>query len=360
MRLAIPVAAAVLLALGGLVYVGSVTSVGPAVAWADAAAKLRDARTLTYRTTVSGKDVKVPMTMRTWMKVPSQMRMESSNGFISIMDGDPQTALYLDAATKTAYFAKSKANSKPRITGTFQPGPQVADLKNENNRTFEFSGFEKFRKLANEKGEPVGKKKIGEVEAQGFRVQQNGLTFTVWVDPQARQPLVIEHTQRAGDKDMTLTMSDFVFDAPLDDALFSLTPPADYKVTEGQLEIATSEESFVQLLRLYAEATGGAFPPKLDDWADYDKQLKTEQFKKPGSFTDPKYIQLVQTVTRGMMFVLQYKHKYVYRPDGVKLGEADKMLLWYKPEGADKYRAIYGDLHVSELAADQVPEEPAK
>ena len=360
MRLAISLAAAVLLALGGLVYVGSMTSVGPPVAWADVAAKLSEARTSTYRTTISGKDVQVPMTSRTWLKVPGQMRMESSNGFISIMEGDPETALYLDSATKTAYFAKSKNKSKAKITGKFQPGPQVTDLEQKKDHTFAFSGFEKFKNLAKEKGVPVGKKKIGDVEAQGFRVQQNGLTSTVWVDPQSRRPLVIEHTQRSGDKDMTMTMSDFVVDSPLDDALFSLKPPADYKVTEGQVEVATSEESFVQLLRLYAEATGGAFPPKLDDWSDYDKQLNTEQFKKPGSFTDPKYIQLVQTVMGGMMFVLQHKDQYVYRPENIKLGEADKMLLWYKPEGSEKYRAIYGDLHVSELAADQVPERPAK
>ncbi len=360
MRLAIPLAAAVLLALGGLVYVGSMTSVGPPVAWADVAARLRDARTLTYRTTISGKDVQVPLTSRTWLKVPSHMRMETSNGLISIMDGDPATALYLDAATKTAYFSKSKAKSKPKTTGTFQPGPQVVDFKQKNDHTFEFSGFEKFKKLAKEKGEPVGKKKIGDIEAQGFRAQQNGVMSTVWVDPQTGQPLVIEHTQRAGDKEMTVTMSDFVFDTPLDDALFSLKPPVDYKVTEGQLEAATSEESFVKLLRLYAEATGGTFPLKLDDWADYDKQLKTEQFKKPGSFTDPKYIQLVQTVMGGMTFVLQYKDQYVYRPENIKLGDADKMLLWYKPEGSEKYRVIYGDLHVGELAADQVPEKPAE
>mgnify|MGYP001468122075 CR=1 FL=1 len=375
-RMAIPVAAAVLLALGGLVYVESLTSVGPPVAWADVAAKLRGARTLTYRTTISGKDVKVPMTSRIWMEVPGRMRLESSNGFISIMDGDPETQLYLDAPTKTAYFAKPRRKgtgageaksapptdqkAKAGVTGKFVPGVQVVDRVRPEGDKFEFSGFDNLRNLANIKGEPIGKKQIGEVEAQGFRIQKNGISHIAWIDPKTRLPLVIEHTLRAGDKDMTITMSDFVFDAPLDDALFSLKPPAGYKVTEGQLEIATSEESFVQLLRLYAEKSDGKFPPKLDDWADYDKTLQTEQYKKPGSFTDPKYLQLVQTATRGLMFVLQYKDKYVYRPGDIKLGDADKMLLWYRPEGSDDFRVIYGDLHVGVLPADRVPEKPAK
>jgi outer membrane lipoprotein-sorting protein len=375
-RMAIPIAAALLLALGGLVYFESLTSVGPPVAWADVAAKLRDARTLTYSTSTKIQGSAATMTARHWMKAPGRMRVESSNGFIAIMDGDPGAQLFLDAPTKTAYFSKpprkatdpGAANSatptdqkpKDRVTGKVVPGVQVVDRMREKDGKIEFSGFDNLRNLADIKGEPIGKKQIGEVEAQGFRIQENGLSYTAWIDPKTRQPLVIEHTLRTGDKELTMTMSDFVFDAPLDDALFSLKPPAGYKVTEGQLEIATSEESFVQLLRLYAEKSGGKFPPKLDDWADYDKQLQTEQYKRPGAVTDPQFLQLVQTATRGLMFVLQYKDKYVYRPEGIKLGDADKMLLWYRPEGSDEYRVIYGDLHVGTLTADQVPEKPAK
>ncbi len=44
-----------------------------------------------------------------------------------------------------------------------------------------------------------------------------------------------------------------------------------------------------------------------------------------------------------------------YQPESVKLGDAGKILLWYKPEGKETYRAIYGDLHVAELTADQLP-----
>lgn len=372
-RMAIPIAAAVLLALGGLVYVESLTSVGPPVAWADVAAKLRDARTLTYSSRIQGSTL--PMTARHWMKVPGLMRMESSNGFISIMDGDPETQLFLDAPTKTAYFAKSprkgtapgEAKSAPPTDqkpeggyATFVPDVQVVDRVRPEGDKFEFSGFDKLRNMADKKGEPIGKKQIGEVDAQGFRIQENGISYTAWIDPSTRLPLLIEHTFSAGGKKLTTIMSDFVFDVPLDDALFSIKPPTGYKVSESAFPIVTSEESLVELLRLYAETSDGKFPPKIDDWADYDKQLHIDQFKKPGAATDPKFLQLVQTVTRGVMFALQYKDQYVYRPDDIKLGDADKMLLWYKPEAAEKYRAIYGDLHVSELAPDQVPEKPAK
>ena len=45
-------------------------------------------------------------------------------------------------------------------------------------------------------------------------------------------------------------------------------------------------------------------------------------------------------------------------PAGVKLGDADKILFWYRPEGAANYRVIYGDLHVSDVTEDRLPEKP--
>jgi hypothetical protein len=42
----------------------------------------------------------------------------------------------------------------------------------------------------------------------------------------------------------------------------------------------------------------------------------------------------------------------------VKLGDADKIIFWYKPEGETKYRAVYGDLHVGDVSADQLPGKP--
>ena len=46
----------------------------------------------------------------------------------------------------------------------------------------------------------------------------------------------------------------------------------------------------------------------------------------------------------------------VRRNDQVTLGDKNKILLWYKPHAkADKYRAIFGDLRIEDVTADQVP-----
>jgi hypothetical protein len=44
-----------------------------------------------------------------------------------------------------------------------------------------------------------------------------------------------------------------------------------------------------------------------------------------------------------------------YAGNGVKVGEADKAIFWYLPEGSGAYRVIYGDLSVKDVAEENLP-----
>lgn len=228
MRLTIQMSAALVLALGALFYLGSVTSGTRSVAFAQVVEKLNDARTLTFRTRsqVTGQK---PVTAKYLFKAPSYLRLESSSGLISIMDGGPDKALYLEPATKTAFHTPGPGKG---VDGTFHPGVQVVDQKPFAKGRIEFSGFNKLKSIAGEKAEPLGKKNIAGVQAQGFRVRQSGEVFTVWADPNTSLPLEIEQKFRVGDREITVTSSDFVFDARLDDSLFSLELPLGYRLRE--------------------------------------------------------------------------------------------------------------------------------
>ena len=46
---------------------------------------------------------------------------------------------------------------------------------------------------------------------------------------------------------------------------------------------------------------------------------------------------------------------WAYLGKGAKLGDADKVILWYQPEGSNTCRAIYGDLHVEDTAPADLP-----
>jgi hypothetical protein len=41
--------------------------------------------------------------------------------------------------------------------------------------------------------------------------------------------------------------------------------------------------------------------------------------------------------------------------EGVKLGDANKAIFWYRPEGATNYRVVYGDLSVKDMAPENLP-----
>jgi hypothetical protein len=60
-------------------------------------------------------------------------------------------------------------------------------------------------------------------------------------------------------------------------------------------------------------------------------------------------------VARAAALLYVVKNTYGYRPEGVKLGDVDKVLFWFKPPGKATYRAVTGDLHVKDATEDQVP-----
>ena len=70
-------------------------------------------------------------------------------------------------------------------------------------------------------------------------------------------------------------------------------------------------------------------------------------------------IRRVQSLAASMVFVqFELKGRFGYKTEGVKLGDSDKVLFWYRKNGAEKYRAIFGDLHVEDLTADRLPDNP--
>ena len=161
---------------------------------------------------------------------------------------------------------------------------------------------------------------------------------------------------RFQDQDIPSTLSDFQIDPKLDDSLFSLEPPQGYTLKKIDAPIAIREQAFVNMLRVYAESSGGAFPPNPLDRAAFRKQFPAEKFKDPA---DPRLVSVTQSLAASLVFLqFELKNAYGYRAEGVKLGDADKVLFWYRKKGEEKYRAIFGDLHAEDVTADRLPEKP--
>ncbi|OAI40405.1 hypothetical protein AYO40_04760 [Planctomycetaceae bacterium SCGC AG-212-D15] len=335
-------AAAVLLVVAGLGYVATHLGWGSSLAFADVAQKLRDAHTVAYQISMNSSKDREAITMQVYLKEPGWVRMEMPGGVtIARSEGDKYRALSLIPKTHTAILLEQKQEPEAKASDDSNPMRFVERLRN----------------LAAKQGEPAGRKRIGKIEARGFRVKEGTQDWLIWADPETKLPVEIEVTMPS---DLHATINEFRFNPRLDDGLFSLEVPKDYHVEPMEIEKLTPEESLVRLLRAYAEMSGGSFPKQLNDFtAILRAYMDRRPGDKPKEKVSPADIRFITAATQTMVFLTTtLKGKYDYRPDGAKLGDADRMIFWYRPAKATKYRALYADLHWTDQSSDQLPVVP--
>jgi outer membrane lipoprotein-sorting protein len=278
--------------------------------------------------------------------------------------------------------------------------------------------FEMVRRLVREgssgtgaKTERLGKKEIDGREAVGFRTDANGMDMTLWADPETARPIRIEvgMDMLAGGR---MVMSNFRYDVDLEPSMFRLEPPAGYS-TQAMTMTMPVEEDLLRTLRTIAEHGNGIFPAKLGmneevmkalmparnpaidaemnaemnaamnkiaaKYGGEDKlraiihgkerpspEIMAELRKAMEPFTQKQIQKQMKTTTpdmqnmqkqmQGVTFYMMLKpqNDAHYVGGGVKLGTPDRPICWYKPTGAQKYRVIYADLSVKDLAPEDV------
>ncbi len=346
MKTSIKIAAAVLVAAGGLVYFAVAPPVKATTAFAEMAQKLSKAHTLVYRTTTEGPpEVKAQMKGRCFFKEPNLTRMEIEGGAVMIMDASQGKHLILDPAAKSALLLEGKPPPPPDNAA----GTGMIDY---------------LRQLTEGDAKPVADKQIGNIRARGYLVKKLGVEMTIWVDPATRLPLRIECLAKFQDKEFRSVATDFEIDPQLDDALFRVEPPAGYALRKEESKtigmdpktFLNPEQAAADFLRIFAEKTGGTFPKRLDDPAEFQTIMPKQAQKS--AIPDSETFRIIQSATRFLMARQSLKDGFGYRSDGVKLGDADKILFWYRPDGATSYRALYGDLHGADVSDDKLPEKP--
>jgi outer membrane lipoprotein-sorting protein len=323
-RASLALRAAVLLVVGGLVGVGAFLRGGATLAFADVAKQFRDANTLTFQMTLRSPlipklvvDKTGNMEMRVFLQEPGRFRAEGAFGLTGIasLEKDRSKLLVFHPLTKIAVLVVAKGNLQQ--LGYSDPMEWVKTL----------------RSLAEKSAQPAGKRRIGEVEAQGFLVREDGEETLVLADPKTRLPILIETSSPDGAR---LTFSDFRFNPQLDDGLFDLDVPEGYKLVPFDVEALSPEESLLRTLRSYAETSTGKFPNQLEA-------------------AIPKDLQGALNFICAMMFIESLERDYVYRPEGAKLGDADTILFGYRPAQSTKSRVLYADLHWADVSSDQLP-----
>jgi hypothetical protein len=207
--------------------------------------------------------------------------------------------------------------------------------------------------------EPLGEKDVDGRRVVGVRVNYKGTMMSLWGDRETGQPVRAEVIM-ALFPDKKVTLSDFVFNVNLDESLFSVEPPAGYKVLNMNIDASLPQEKdLIDTLREASKLSAGAFPDSLDMQGILQVVLKKSALGKSGQPNDKQLRDVVETqarLQRGSMFAVMLATDAHYAGKGISLGTPDRPIFWYHPKDAKKYRVIYADLTVR--GADTPPNLP--
>jgi hypothetical protein len=157
---------------------------------------------------------------------------------------------------------------------------------------------------------------------------------------------------------MQFVCTDFEFDVELDETLFRMKIPEGYTtLPKAMLSIeGSTEQDMIEGLRIYAEVIlDGTFPNEFIG-QEYMDDVKKNREKFAQMSTKQK-LDLALKLQRGYLFIkhLKAENDWHYVGNGVKLGDAKSEVCWYRPDGSETYRVIYGDLSVKDVAPENLP-----
>lgn len=232
----------------------------------------------------------------------------------------------------------------------------------------------------------LGRSAIDGIDVEGFRTTDpafyggamENLELTLWVDVEKWLPVRTEMNFKMNEQmQMHGVIYDYQWDIPIDVGEFEPAIPEDFTAfpTEGMKMPSMSEEAAVEGLKFFAEIFG-QYPKKLnlmnlmqefsalkdsENLTDAGLKLK-EEMKQMTKDEDDEHIKKVMEMMRqvqslGMFYMtlVQDKKEPVYYGQSVGPNDADAVLMRWKISD-DEYRAIFGDLTIKNVPAEELAE----
>jgi len=203
----------------------------------------------------------------------------------------------------------------------------------------------------------LGQHNIDGRNAIGFQASGPNEKVTIWADPQTAKPIRIELL--LAQKSLYI-LKNIEFDVPVDDSLVCMEVPAGYTLSKTEVNLRDfTEKDFIEALRMWADLLlDGNFPENINV-EDFLKltPLVGEKIRQL-NVSDVEGTRLGMTFGRGIIFFQQldpYGIDWHYAGKGVKLGDANKAIFWYRPKDSQSYRVIYGDLSVKDVPPENLP-----
>jgi outer membrane lipoprotein-sorting protein len=314
-------------------------------AFEEVVAAVRKTNTVSYTTVLTPKNG--PASQSKNFHKGTLTRMVNADGSYVVMDMAGQKMLVVQPAVKTA--TMTHFGSKP------QDLPTMGD------------SIIAWLKTAETTGKAVGEKTIDGVRTLGFVTDFGATTMTLWGDPKTKLPVQIEAMIGPPSEPIQMVLREFVFNARLEDALFSTTVPDGFQVKETKLPAVDytalmklpPEEHVVRILKFHAKLNGGAFPERIDG-PELVAKITSSAGEK--GVEDPEFMKELTTLAGSMGATWTFRqslNKFGYL-GAAHLNDADSIVFWYLPEGARKYRVVFADLTIGDVPEEKLPKLPMK
>lgn len=315
----------------------------------------------------------------------------------------------LDETGKVVHIAIEDVNNRGSLE--INPGRKVATLRYLAEPSYSpagpFATFSEAMKIDDLQG--LGKKEFEGRAADGFRYKffaegaNQNWSYEFWVDSKGKRLVAgqvpggdifdlsdvvrdktwepslkaievdgerFELASDLGIGNSSSLVHEILLDTPLDESLFKLDPPADY-VSETVPVPAVVEKDVIEFLGVLARYCDRVFPDRAMEFNHGPGYLRFERVerdvlaKKGGTVAEIAMVEAMHRWWRAGLpgpgplhfFVTQQieRGSWKYLGDGVKLGDKDRIVCWYRPNGSRAYHVIYGDLSVKEVAPADLP-----
>ena len=321
---------------------------GSASAFAEVVKPFLTARTATFKVTINVEGGPTQTGEGMFME-PGRLRQTSPDGTVVITDLQQGRIVARTPSKKWAFvYELVNIQEDPGELNIFtEIRRRVLEAKETEDESVEF----------------LGEREIEGRNAIGYHVEKPGVNVTVWADAETKIPIRLENIMGP----TTYIMSDIVFDVELDEAQFSVGIPEGYTVHTLQMDCSEpTEKDLIEMFRIWSDNMDGNLPSSLDMSASMEF-VRYQQAKMKQDGRDPlspemmeKMMEMQQTMmrmSRGGMFVQQLPvdSDSHYVGKDVKFGDADKPIFWYRPEGSETYRVIYGDLSIRDVTPENLP-----
>jgi len=210
--------------------------------------------------------------------------------------------------------------------------------------------IEGFKSLQGDNAKDLGAETIDGKGAEKFLAIQDRMEYTVWADRHTSEPIRIDIAINMLGKKITASMTDFQFNVDIPDGWLRMDIPDGYTTQRFSVQVPDinkGEENLVDLLRGYAERSGGKFPANLDDMGLYIKLIAAK-----GQATQPTIQQADMQWLINFQMVQHFistlpKDGWKYLGDGKMVEGGKSLIFWYRKDAG--YRGIYSNLTAVDL-----------